>query len=140
MRDEIAFQDFLEDASAYLFAGDFDSYAELACLPLCVISDLETRVITTREELQTSFDLIRHSFGINHVTHLIRIPQYVHRLTDGVLLGIFETHVQSDARRVVEPFESAISLRWQDERWKAASIINPYSNLHMRQPATKPLP
>lgn len=130
-------QNWLDDVADAFFAEDFDAYANAVKLPLMVKTDGGTMIVETEESLREGFDAWVKMMKAQKVTHMIRTVKEAAWLTDGVISGLYETDVLSDANRVLPKFISLMELHNVDGHWRASTVVNGMKNIQW--PITSPI-
>ncbi len=127
---KIMFQTWLDRVADFVFADDFESWADAMALPLLVISATDTSRIATKVLLRAKYDLWRNLFAVQRVTHMIRIAHAAAHVTDTRIAGVYSTELLSNGQRVMLPFESTMTLDWQDDRWRASALRSGMATAH----------
>lgn len=121
-------QDYLDDVSLLVMAGDYPAYREVMCLPLHIISHDESKVVATEDDLRAGFEMFCQTLKMQKVTDFIRLVEATAELDPTLISGSYVTHLLSGGNRILPPFRNQITLRLEGNRWRAASITNPLAN------------
>ena len=119
------FQKHLDAISAALMAGDFYAYMRLVTVPLVVVTDKATAVISDEQEYRYGFDNYAGMLRTERATDLVRLASAVSELAPNLITGRYETHILRTGQRIYGPFKSALSMRCEDDIWKVCSVVNP---------------
>ncbi len=121
-------QDYLDEVSLAVLAGNWEAYCDAVQLPLHIVSHDESKVVETDADLKAGFDQFRETLNIQKVTDYIRLVETASRLDPSLICGSYMSHLLAGAQRVMPPFRSQITLRLVGNRWRAASITNALAN------------
>lgn len=132
------FQAHLDKVSEALLKDDFDAYFAVCCVPLVLITERTTKMISTEEEYRFGFENYAGLLKSQHATDLIRLAHDVEQLSPELMSGRYETHVLSGGKRIYGPFRSSMALRLEGETWKAAVILSPVHGAHWPINAIRP--
>jgi len=131
-------QEFLDTVGAAVLAGDWDTYRANVCMPFNLTTHAGNITVDTEDQLRQGFDAFHGALKLQHVTDYIRLVQSAARLDENLISGSYVTHIIANGTRVVPPYVSQISLRWDCNIWCAASITNALTN--QRWPLLVPSP
>ena len=119
------FQKHLDQVSSAFMAGDFDSYMRLVAIPLVVITDTATAVVTDPKDFRLGFEIYVSKLKTERATDLIRLASGVTSYGPNLLTGRYETHILRSGQRIFGPHLSALTLRKDPDGWKVTSLVNP---------------
>ncbi|MDO9639707.1 MAG: hypothetical protein Q7J44_14295 [Pseudotabrizicola sp.] len=131
-------QIYLDEMSAAVMAADFVAYRAGVVLPFHLVTHTETLSFTTDVDLREGFESFCAMFASQRVTNYIRLVESAQALAPNLITGRYITHIISGGMRVFEPFKSQITLRWNKDRWKAASISNAVAKARWPVPVSSP--
>lgn len=106
-----------------LISGDFALYAEVMSVPIWIIPrEGQAYHLATMADLQRDFDLYHAIIKTHGVTDIYRQILHFDTLAEDRVLFTCMTHIMVRAQRIVEPFETRMTLRRQDDGWRIAEI------------------
>ncbi|MFN4129171.1 MAG: hypothetical protein ACK4GC_05075 [Paracoccaceae bacterium] len=117
-------QTYLDEIAAAVMAGDFVAYRAGVMLPFHLVTHTENLAITDEDTLRGGFDTFRGMLQSQRVTDYIRLVESAQTLDPDLITGRYVTHLIAGGMRVLDPFQSQITLRLVDGGWRAASITN----------------
>ena len=117
------FQNHLDAVSTALMEGDFESYMSRVAVPLVVMNEKSTVLISEKSDFRAAFDAYGVLLKSQHATHLMRLGHSVTQYAPGLITGHYETHVLRSGQRIFGPFQSTLVLRRHAENWKVASVV-----------------
>lgn len=121
-------QSYLDDIAAAVMVGDFAAYRAGVQLPFHLVTPSVNVSIDTEDALRDGFDQFRSMLQTQRVTDYIRLVDSAQALDPDLITGRYITHLISGGMRVLDPFQSQITLRHTEGRWQAASITNALAN------------
>lgn len=128
MKTQAILQDWLDEMSAAVTSGNFDTYRAHVCLPFHLITHSASLRIADEQPLRQGFESFVHMLRSQRVTDYIRLASGAEQLDDVLITGRYITHLLVGGTRLIPPFRSAITLRNEDGVWRAASITNALAN------------
>ena len=131
MTPDAIFTRLVEDLGAALIAGDFDRYMACVTLPLVVENRAgKDYLFETESALEADFDLYHDVLSTARVTQLIRRILKVEQTSETVILGHFETHMMSNATRIVNPWIAKMQLAMTPHGWRICRIISSLGHIN----------
>ncbi len=121
-------QDYLDKVSACVMTQNWDGYRPSVSLPLHLITATSSMTVTTEAELRLHFDTFAQTLKAQHVTDFIRLAELATEMTETLISCRFVTHLMSNGHRLIPPYRSQMTLRFEDGSWRAASITNSLAN------------
>lgn len=121
-------QSYLDDVAAAVMTGDFDSYESRIIMPFHLVTHTANIAVATQDALRAGFDDFRQTLRIQRVTDYIRLVDTAAQLDRDLISGRYITHLLAGGHRVLDPFQSQITLRLVSNIWRAASISNALAN------------
>ena len=130
-------QAFFHQADTTLLHGEFGEWTRFYQLPMVVEFDRDQNIIHTTEDLRRDFEFYRDRFVAGGVTDITRVVRTAERVGDALLIATYRAHVLSDADYIVDPWNGAATMRWENGRWRIVGILNalPFADW---QPASGP--
>lgn len=106
-----------------LVTGDFDIYRQVMDLPITIEPrGGEPVTLTDIDALQADFDLYRMAIKARRITDIYREIKEINQTEEGHFEVVCDLHILSHAERVVEPFESKMTLRKVGDDWRFCHI------------------
>lgn len=124
----VILQDYLDVVGAAVMAGDWETYRSKVCIPFNLVTHSANITVDTQDMLRDGYDTFCSTLKSQRVTDYIRLVQSAARLDTNLISGSYVTHIIASDTRVVPPYRSQITLRWECEMWTAASITNELTN------------
>ncbi|MFN3721507.1 MAG: hypothetical protein ACK4VZ_00565 [Paracoccaceae bacterium] len=121
-------QTYLDEIATAVMAGDFAAYRAGIATPFHLVTHTESLTLFSDDELQAGFDSFCSMLKLQRVTNYIRLVESAQQLDPDLLAGRYITHLIAGGMRVLDPFQSQITLRRVGDRWCAASITNALAN------------
>jgi hypothetical protein len=118
--------------------GDFEEWCRAYKLPLIIETRLGQTLIDTKEKLRADFDLYRHEFSIHRVTDVTRVIRTAELIGDTLMMATYRAHVLSGAHYVVPPWNGAVTMRQEENRWYITKILNALGHANWHQDARDP--
>jgi hypothetical protein len=122
-------QGYLDDLSAAVLTGDWETYRRHVALPFTLVTETATLIVDTEENLRAGFDSFHNMLQFQRVTQYIRLVETAVELGEGLISGRYTSHVIAGAYRIVPPFTSTTTLRLTGNTWRAVSITSAISNM-----------
>ena len=114
-----------------LITGDFDLYTRVMALGLEVVPQGGTPFrLETTEALRQDFDLFHQAIIQWSITDIYRKVLSVHALSDSEFAVRSEVNILIDARRVVDPFVTEMTLRQTPGGWKFHRIVSTLGHIN----------
>ncbi len=121
-------QTYLDEVAAIVMADDWTAFTDVLCRPFTIVTNASTLTYPTPEDLRGVYVDFVAMIRTQHVTDYIRLVESVSHLDPDLISARYVTHLLSSGHRLMDPVKSSIILRREDNRWRAASIINSASN------------
>ncbi len=121
-------QSYLDRVAVTVMTADWETYADLICMPFHLVTHAGNIEVSTLEKLRQGFDDFRQTLQIQQITDYIRLVDSAAQLDAGLISGRYVSHLLSRGHRVLDPFYSEITLRLEGNQWRAASITNALAN------------
>ena len=119
---------YLDEVAACVMRRDFAGYRTYITLPFQLVTHAASMHIADEVELQRGFDTFALTLQAQRITDYVRLVEGAEELDEALITGRYVTHMMAGAHRVIPPFRSQITLRFEDGRWRAASITNALAN------------
>lgn len=119
------FQRYLDSLSQSLMTGDYPAYRAMVDMPLVVLTDKATLIVTEESDFETGFSRYHGKLRTEGATDLIRLGHAVSQYGDNLITGRYETHVLRSGQRLYGPTPSAMTMRRNGDHWKITSLVNP---------------
>jgi len=119
------FQKHLDDVSETLMTDDFDRYMTMVAVPLVVITEKATTIVSTTEQFRFGFESYAGMLRTEKATDLIRLAHSVTEYGPHLITGKLETHILRSGQRIYGPFQSSMSLRREGDHWLINSVVSP---------------
>lgn len=130
---EDVFQNYLHRVTDAFLTGDYDTWEASVSLPATVVTRNGTTVITSTETLKRDFEVYMREFEIHGITDMIRLVQNVQLIEGDQMTGTYTTHILRNAEPVVDPYESAMTLRLMEGTWRMTTLLNAIGHLNWSQ-------
>ncbi len=124
MPDRLNFQHFLDGVVDAFRMRDFEAFRERISLPLTVFSYEGTAVVTEAEDLRHYFHLFVESLDRAGVTDHVRVATSFYQIGPNLAACTYDTYLFRDGTRVIEPYASSSTLRFEEGRWRVVSIMS----------------
>lgn len=121
-------QTYLDQIAEAVMVGDYDSYRNGIALPLHLITHEQNVTLADEPALRAAFDAFRSMLQSQRVTHFIRLVNSAQSLDATLITARYVTHLIAGSLRIIDPFQSQITLRHVDGYWRAAAITNALAN------------
>lgn len=128
MQASAILQTYLDEIAQAVMTGDFATYRAGVVLPFHLVTHTENLTLTSDDDLRAGFDTFCLMLKAQRVTDFIRFVESAQAIDPHLITGRYVSHVISGGMRVLDPFQSQITLRLVDDRWRAASITNALAN------------
>jgi hypothetical protein len=112
------YQDALNTVSKAALAQDFGSYAAMIDLPYLVHTETARLLVTTREDLRSTFDALHQMLRAHGVTHYERVAREADYVQRDRIEGWHHTHLISDGERLNCPHVSRHTLVRRGGIWR----------------------
>jgi hypothetical protein len=119
------FQKHLDEISEALLTDDYDRYRAMVDVPLVVITEKATTIVTREEHFRYGFESYAGMLRTHQATDLIRLAHSVSEYGDNLITGRYETHILRGGKRIYGPFQSAATLVRVGGRWLINSVVSP---------------
>ncbi|QYK42882.1 MAG: hypothetical protein KF887_07210 [Paracoccaceae bacterium] len=135
-------QHYLDEVGAAVLRQDWPAYRARVTLPFHLVTHTANLTVTDEQDLRLGFDTFAETLRIQKITDYMRLVEGADFLDDILLNGRYITHMMAGGHRVLPPFRSQITLRFEDGRWRGASISNALANSRwpIVVPALSPTP
>lgn len=117
-------QDYLDRVAAAVLAHDWPTYRASVCLPFQLVTHDASVTMTEEAQLRAALDSFVATLQAQRATDYIRLVEDAMQIDETLLTGTYITHLFAGTVRLVDPFRSMITLRFEDGAWRAASITN----------------
>lgn len=118
-----AFQSIGDQLTRALISGDFDAYAAIVDLPLIIAPrNAQPYVLADLAELEADFRLYHQIVSVHGVTDIFREVQSWDQPAPDQAQIHCTSHIMVRAQRIIEPFETRMTLVLRDGRWRIAEI------------------
>ncbi len=121
-------QTYLDTISAAVMANDWATYRAGVIMPFHLVTHTANITVSTEKDLRAGFDTFRQTLELQRVTDFIRLVESAKQVDQDLITGRYTTHLMSGGHRLLDPYTSQITLRRQDNIWRAASITNALAN------------
>ncbi len=121
-------QTYLDAVSGIVMANDWQAYVDHMSWPFLMVTHDRTMTFDAPEDICAIFTGFRDLLKSQRVTDYIRLVESAEQIDQDLITARYVTHLMSGSVRIIEPVRSVITLRHEDARWRAASIINALSN------------
>ena len=119
-------QNFFSDLDLTFIHGDFGDWHNAYTLPVVVERGRKTVVLSTEDELREDFEQHRAEFALNRVTEITRVVRTAEAIGDTQMIATYRAHALSDGRYVLSPWDGAVTMRLEDDRWHITKIISAF--------------
>ena len=124
LQADVIFQSYLDRMGQATMDGDFATYEKGVALPFNLSTETEEIIVSDRAELRKGFDDFYKTLQSQHVTDFVRTLTAHEARGDDLILGLYETNLLSDGKRVLPPWKSVMALARVDTGWRACWIRN----------------
>ena len=117
-------QGFMDRVVEVIRADDLEGYLDMIALPYQVITATSTLTFRRQRDMEDHFHLFRlglREMGFRDLSHHVISTTM---LGASLATGIYETRLVREDRRLVAPYRSCITLRKNDDRWRAVSTAH----------------
>lgn len=117
------FENLGDELTKALISGDFSLYARIIDLPFRVAPrDADAYVLADLHALKIDFIAYHGVIAAHGVTDIFRQIRRIEELGPSQARITCTTHIQNDAKRLVEPFETRITVIERRDGWKIQEI------------------
>jgi len=128
MNATVIAQAYLDEVALAVMADNWDAYRHCISSPFLMINHTGTMHFATPEDLRSLYTEFLGMLRTQRVTDYIRLVEDAELIDRDLITARYVTHLLSGGNRIMDPVRSSISLRFEDGRWRAASITNALSN------------
>ncbi len=132
----LIYQDHLDRTTASLMKRDFAGFRQSIELPHQMQTETATQIITTVEDMETTFHKFADKYHEIGVTDFVRIAKEAYFHADDDIRGIHESHLIRHGTRLIQPYPNRVRLkRCADGMWRethcANAILNGEGRFHL---------
>jgi hypothetical protein len=111
------YQAALNLVSDAVLAGDFETYVAMIDLPYLIHTAAADILVSSREDLRSTFDALSHGLRARGVTHYERVARAADYASRDRIEGWHHTHILVDGASIAYPHVSGHSLVRRGGAW-----------------------
>lgn len=111
------YQDALNVVSDAVLAGDFETYFAMIDLPYLIHTATADILVSAREELRPTFEVLSHGLQARGVTHYERVARAAEYVARDRIEGWHHTHILVDGASMAYPHVSGHTLVRRSDSW-----------------------
>ncbi len=112
----------LDEASAAALQNRFDRFSALMGRPFVLVTECGSAVLDSVAAQKAWFDSHIRSMRAQRITEVVRLATHATLMRDGLLFGTYVSQYLANGTRVIDPFESSVTMRRNAQCWQLATV------------------
>jgi hypothetical protein len=115
-------QSLLDETSASALHNSFERFTALIARPFVLVTERGSAVLDGAAKQRAWFDSYIVSLRAQRITDVVRLATTATLMRDGLLFGTYVSQYLANGTRVIDPFESSVTMRREGNVWQLATV------------------
>jgi hypothetical protein len=112
----------LDETTASALQNRFDRFSALITRPFVLVTEGGSTVLDSIAAQNVWFDSYIRSMRAQRITEVVRLATTATLMRDGLLFGTYVSQYLANGTRVIDPFESSVTMRLNEGVWQLAAV------------------